>query len=277
VIQYHIHQIYYSGKTRRELDAGFIPLNNLANERPDWREYWPIRNFLLENKLVENDFYGFLSPKFREKTHLGAGQVRDFIGACDEGVDVVIFSPFRDQQSFFPNIFAQGESNHPGFYNIAQDALNAIGETVDLDSLLMDSRNCIFSNFFVARPRFWKTWLALNEKLFMLAEGGGSSNLVQSLNSGASHNNEKVPYKVFLMERIASYIPASQPQWKSRAYNPYLMPGSPSLLSKKFPEECLICDALKIAYSTLGYAQYREVLFNVQRKVLDGLKSREQG
>lgn len=42
----HIHQIFYSDDTRRTLDPGFIPLDNLANERPDWREYWPIRKFL---------------------------------------------------------------------------------------------------------------------------------------------------------------------------------------------------------------------------------------
>ena len=42
-----IHQIYYSEQTRAELDPGFLPLDNSANERPDWREYWPIRRFLL--------------------------------------------------------------------------------------------------------------------------------------------------------------------------------------------------------------------------------------
>ena len=53
----HIHQIYYSPETRAQLDAGFTPLDNLANERPDWREYWPIRNHLLRNALADDDYH----------------------------------------------------------------------------------------------------------------------------------------------------------------------------------------------------------------------------
>ena len=39
----YAYQIYYSEQTRDALDPGFLPLDNLANPRPDWREYWPIR------------------------------------------------------------------------------------------------------------------------------------------------------------------------------------------------------------------------------------------
>lgn len=60
----YIHQIFYSEETRKSLDAGFIPLDN-SNQRPDWCEYWPIRNFLINAPLDSDGFYGFLSPKFR--------------------------------------------------------------------------------------------------------------------------------------------------------------------------------------------------------------------
>ena len=60
-------------------DPGFDVLDNSANERPDWYEYWPIRKFLLNETLDENAFYGFLSPKFKLKTNLSAAEVRDFI------------------------------------------------------------------------------------------------------------------------------------------------------------------------------------------------------
>ena len=39
-------------------------LDNLRNERPDWREYWPIRRFLLEGTPDPDAFYGFFSPRF---------------------------------------------------------------------------------------------------------------------------------------------------------------------------------------------------------------------
>ena len=37
-----------------------------------------------------------------------------------------------------------------------------------------DSRNTVFSNYFVAKPPFWKEWLAKNEILFSIAEEGNS-------------------------------------------------------------------------------------------------------
>ena len=66
----HIYQILNHYTSRQELDPGFEVLDNSANERPDWYEYWPIRGFLLEQALDENAFYGFLSPKFKLKTSL---------------------------------------------------------------------------------------------------------------------------------------------------------------------------------------------------------------
>jgi hypothetical protein len=73
-----VYQIYYSDETRKSNDSGFLQLDNLGNDRPDWREYWPIRKYLLENTLDENTFYGFLSPKFKDKTGLSSDQVYEF-------------------------------------------------------------------------------------------------------------------------------------------------------------------------------------------------------
>ena len=47
-----IYQIYYSEKTREILDPSFIPLDNTQNNRADWWEYWPIRNFLLNKEQM---------------------------------------------------------------------------------------------------------------------------------------------------------------------------------------------------------------------------------
>ena len=47
----HIFQILNHYTSRRELDAGFGVVDNAANERPDWFEYWPIRKFLLNHAL----------------------------------------------------------------------------------------------------------------------------------------------------------------------------------------------------------------------------------
>ena len=52
----HIYQILSYYTSRQELDPDFGVLDNSANERPDWFEYWPIRRFLLEEALDENAF-----------------------------------------------------------------------------------------------------------------------------------------------------------------------------------------------------------------------------
>ena len=75
-----IYQILNHYTPREDLDPGFGVLDNSANERPDWFEYWPIRKFLLNEALDEDAYYGFLSPKFRHKTNLTAAEVGEIIG-----------------------------------------------------------------------------------------------------------------------------------------------------------------------------------------------------
>src|SRR5271163_1516352 len=83
----HIYQILNHYTSRQELDPDFGVLDNSANERPDWFEYWPIRRFLLNEALDENAFYGFLSPKFKLKTGLSSAAVREFILAADAAAE----------------------------------------------------------------------------------------------------------------------------------------------------------------------------------------------
>jgi len=68
-----IYQIYHKGSGN--LDPGFRVLDNSSSERQDWFEYWPIRKFLLSEILQEDAFYGFLSPRFKEKTNLSSAAV----------------------------------------------------------------------------------------------------------------------------------------------------------------------------------------------------------
>jgi hypothetical protein len=48
-----IRQICYSEETYSSIPEGFMALDYRDNSRPDWREFWPIRQFLLENTLEE--------------------------------------------------------------------------------------------------------------------------------------------------------------------------------------------------------------------------------
>ncbi|HVB48827.1 MAG TPA: hypothetical protein VNF69_10600 [Burkholderiales bacterium] len=265
----HIFQIFYSEPTRAALEPGFIALDNLANQRPDWREYWPIRNYLLGRELVEEDFYGFFSPKFGQKTTLSARQVQEFVLA-DPQVDVVIFSPYYDQSAFYLNPFEQGDAHHPGLLQAAQDFVAAIGVDIRLADLVTDSRSTIFCNYFVARPGFWRAWLEINEKLFALIESG-DSDLGRRLNARTAYGRDGVQLKVFVMERVATLLLATQSRWRSTGYSPYrlLLTGSP--LSSGFQFELMLLDALKIAYLTRGHAEYKDAFLRLRGVIYDAL------
>ncbi len=166
----HTYQILNHYTSRQELDPGFEVLDNSANERPDWYEYWPIRKFLLAGPLEENAFYGFLSPKFKLKTNLDAAAVREFIADSDAATDVVLFSPSIHNSAFYLNVFEHGNAEHPGLMQVANDFFARINRLQPLEDLVSDSRNTVHSNYFIAKPRFWRAWLQITEQLFAIAE-----------------------------------------------------------------------------------------------------------
>ena len=154
--QVHLFQIAYSQETLGRVEEGFQLLDNLTNERPDWFEYWPVRNFLLGQKMVEESFYGFFSTRFRLKTGLSAALVHQFVRQHADKADVVIFSPQPDMGAFFFNVFEQAEVFDPGMIATYEAALRSAGVSMSIKNLVMDSRQIVFSNYFVARPAFWR-------------------------------------------------------------------------------------------------------------------------
>jgi len=262
----HIHQIFYSKQTLRENDVGFLGLDNLSNLRPDWSEYWPIRHFLLNKSLNEDDYYGFFSPKFKAKTSLDAAVVHQFVDAHASEADVFLFSPCFDQGAFTINLFEQGAALHHDIKAVFQGCIEMIAPAVNLDALIMDSRNIVFCNFIVAKPKFWRVWLALCELIFEVAEKNCTT-LGASLNAGTNHDGKIAPNKVFMIERVASLILSTQADWKVKAYNPLLLPFSPALISR-FPRELLQLDALKIAAVSQGYPQYLSMFSQLRQTLL---------
>jgi len=262
----HIYQILTPYVPRQQLDPGFEVLDNTANERPDWFEYWPIRNYLLKGGLDDHAFYGFLSPKFRRKTNLSAAAVREFVDAADPGTDVVLFSPRIDHSAYYWNVFDHGEEEHPGMKQVTRTLLERLDLPSDLQSLVSDSRNTVFSNFFIAKPRFWRAWLAINERMFAIAETAGDE-LGRLLCTPTIYRGApSVQMKVFVMERVASLILTRDPGFKVRVRDPF----TAHTRIYKLPV-AIVCDALKIAYVTQGRGQYKDV-FNLLlrvRKVLN--------
>jgi hypothetical protein len=272
----HIHQILTPHILRQELDPGFAVLDNLSNERPDWFEYWPIRNYLLSHYLDDDAYYGFLSPKFELKTGLTAAVVRDFILHADPATDVVLLSPSIHNSAYYWNVFEHGEAEHPGLMDAAKALFARLALPDDLETFVSDSRNTVFSNYFIAKPRFWRAWLAVNEKLYAIAETPGDA-LGEVLRAPTSYRGAVgVQMKVFIMERMASWLLACGEGFKAQVRDPFVARSR----IYKLPV-AIACDALKIAYATQGRAQYKQVflllraahrLLNAQIRLGDALR-----
>lgn len=270
----HIHQICYSRETFNSCEPDFEPLDNLDNPRPDWREYWPIRQFLRSTHLQEDACYGFFSPKFGAKTGLDAAQVLEFVAKHAADSDVILFSPFYDQMAYPLNVFEQGALQHAHTLATFRECVQLVSPDVDFDRLVMDSTNTVFCNYFVAKPAFWRAWLAKCEQLFAIAEAG-STDLAGRLNAATNHDGGGVPTKVFVIERLASLMLATERRWTACAFNPMGLPWSQSPLSR-FRLEMAFLDSLKIAYATEGRPQYLKAFHELRQILNESLQPQPQ-
>lgn len=264
-MNHSIFQIYYSDETLQSNDKGFLQLNNLENPRPDWREYWPIRNYLLNNELSSDHYYGFFSPKFKNKTYLDSGDVYKFINDLKSDVDVVTFSPFFDQSAFPLNVFIQLHTQEVGLIGSVRDIFFKINSNVNIENLVMSSNTTIFCNYFVAKKDFWIKWLSICEAIFKMGEDK-ESDAYKALNHEIYHDGASAPMKVFAIERVASYILSTESQWTTNPYNPMQLPFSGSPVSS-YRNELYILDSLKRSFIETGYIEYIQS-FNKTRDLI---------
>lgn len=262
----NIFQIYYDSKSRDQVDPLFIPLENKDNPRPDWREYWPIRNYFLENELNKEELYGFFSPNFRDKTGLTAKQVYDFIKA-NPGHDVYTFSPFIQEAACYLNTFEQGNRHHPGLVSTTNRFLDTIDVRIGFESLVMDFTSSIYCNYFVAKPAFWDKWFSITERLFDHAENV-NDDLALQLNSPTRYSKGPVEMKVFIMERICSLILSLDGEQSVTNYDTSKMPWS-HVLYYPYREELFTLNALKLAYAHTSDNVYLRQFYELRKRILN--------
>ncbi len=268
----HLHLIAYNEASRAAIGPEWLMLDNLANPRPDWYEYWPIRAHLQraerEHALDDDAFYGFFSPKFTAKTGLDHAAVVRFVRQHAASADVLLFSPQPDMGAFFLNVFEQGETFDAGLIEAYERFLTHIGRPVPLRQLVMDARQVVFSNYFVARPAFWREWLKLNEALFKICEGGDGDPALRSLRQALTVPTSYAggaQRKVFLMERAASLLLSTQPQWRSVPHDPFGF-GWSTARFREFPQEAFVSDALKRAWRDTRWPEYMQAYAAVRER-----------
>ena len=266
-----LRQICYSPQTLSELPEGMLALDYQDNARPDWREYWPIRQFLLNNVLADDTLYGFFSPKFGYKTGLGSADVQAFIHQ-DSGLhDAYFFSPFWDLSSFFINIFEQGDFFHPGLTQASQKFVDSIGLSTPVKFQVTHSQNTVFCNYIVANKTFWLKWLSLGERLFFAAEHPEADPQLQALlKDDTTYGEQRLPLKVFLLERLATLLLLNEPALKAKGYDCFQLSPSITPLNQFF-NEAVQCNALKMAYDQSASPFNLHAFMNLRNQVFQQL------
>jgi hypothetical protein len=260
------YQICYSPETLAAVPEGFHALDYTDNSRPDWREFWPIRQFLLNNYLDDDSLYGFLSPKFNLKTGLNFTSISDFINSNYTGQDIVTFSPFWDLSALFKNIYEQGNFFHPGLLHAAQLFSNRHLSSLDLYGTVTHSKNTIFCNYFLAKPIFWKEWLNLANHLYMAAEAEGSE-LCDILNADTTYGINNLPMKIFIQERLASTCLLLNSELTSLNYDIFKLNSSTTPFNQ-FLEESVLSDSLKLSFSQSGHQVYLKNFSLIRNRIL---------
>lgn len=262
-----VHQIFYDEITRAQLEPGYLPLDNSANLRPDWYEFWSIRQFLLETPLEPDRWYGFFSPRFAEKTKLSSAEVFDFIRTIEGYADVALFSPYWDQIAYFQNPFEQGEYYHPGLMTVARRFFEVAGIRVDLERLVSDTLTAVFSNYVVAKPPFWTEWLRLANALFDFAEYSDDPAAI-AMRTAIRYRGEadSVAMKVFMQERLASIVLA-QGSHRVASVDTSDRRRPSGLLTPKVLRALQACDLLKQEYRRTGDRQFLETYRKIRATI----------
>lgn len=204
-----IYQIYYDDAQRPSLDPAFMPYDNRANPRPEWREYHVFRTAWLAGLCRDGDVTGFLSWKFGLKTGLRGRQFIRFIRR-HPGYDAYFAHPFRVEPRAFTNIWQQAEIHHPGIVGLSQRIFDAVGIDVDLAALDQPPDQVLFCNYWAGTWGFWNGFMAFCEPVYHHILRGLVDTDRDLIWSRADREID-APYVPFIMERLFSTYLAITP------------------------------------------------------------------
>jgi len=238
----HIHLYQIS----RNPEVGFLPLQE--GDRRDWGDYAAIRAYFVNEVVDEEALYGFFPAGFAEQSGIAAADMAQFVER-NPGHDAYLFVPNQRDATCYLNVFEEAEFRHPGFRQLAQDYLDAVGLSLDLREFVTDSRATAQSGNLLAKPVFWKTWFDLCEQVFALAESGDGA-LAAGLNA-VSNEAPPVALKVWLTERVASLVLALDQQLRIAVFD-HATRSLPDLASLAYHDKLPRLDAMKRDYLATG-------------------------
>jgi hypothetical protein len=264
-----IHQIFYSEETRQIIQPDFFPIDNTNSAHPEWFEFWVMLNYLRENRLEDEKLYGFLSPKFTEKTGLTSKDLFELIDKSAEDIDVFLLSPHGwDQICFYQNSWEQGEVWHPGLINFAQSVFDKCQIIYETKKSVADTYCSVFSNYFIANKKFWNEWLEIAERIFLYI----NNNKVldnKKTTYGYGITTAQYPMKAFIQERIAEIVLIKNNFKVVRTGDYLINPIFETIFEDSMQNRLLLnkCDEYKHKFRMTEQSEYIDLYWKTRREI----------
>ena len=217
-----IHQIWYRDEQQPVLDGRLKHWDNRENLRPEWCEYWIMRQAYQQFEQHFDSLTGFFSWKFKEKLGIDVAQIEGLIQA-HPGADCYIFSPAVFQVAFYRNVWHQAEVWHPGMTRIAQNLLEALGHHIDLANSIDHHLSTAYANYWIGSRPFWQAYFNFMEPVFAHIEekkDKPDSPFWQHRygSTGGQGHVQSLPIIPYLVERLFSVFVKQHPQFKIVAW-----------------------------------------------------------
>lgn len=220
-----LFHIYYDEKSKSELRPGFELLDNTTGPS-EFREIVPIFNYLKEQTIRDDEWLGFFSPKFFEKTGLEAKDVLNQVCVANGDTDAFLFTAAWWHIAYYKNVWEHGEYFHPGIAEICQKLATRAGYDIDLLNSVSTLDTAVFSHFLVAKGSFWKEWQRVVKLYFeMIVEDDAA--FMKTVEYGDIAHFSVHP---FVIERVPSMILQNKP-FKGLRSNEILRRGSSDIES----------------------------------------------
>lgn len=198
------YHICYDAETKAKCPEEFQLLYH-DNSRPEFFEIFPIYQALKEHSWQEDEFVGFFSPRFKEKTQFEPHLVVSAVDSLGYEHDVIMFSSFRLDCMYWFNVWEQGELCNPGVLDCSENLAQEADLDVDFFEVCTSLENTVFSHYLIARKPFWDEWMRLTEIYLQMIER--DRNLLDKKTRYKKGSNSVHP---FVVERFPTLIILTQ-------------------------------------------------------------------
>ena len=218
-----LHQICHRPEHFTQISELLTPLDNTAAEHPELCEY-PVfkKGYLQQLSLGENKNWGFLSPKFEQKTKISINKFHDWAIEKLSGENcpnVVFINATPILESIWPNVIIQGERCHPGLAKLLNFGLRGLGIESDILNRMMSSTTFAMSNYFAGDLIFWEKYITFVDNFVEVIEKDPDCKKLMFETSAGYQRDSSIPYYTFVVERLFSvFLNLYESEISSAAY-----------------------------------------------------------